>query len=145
MLVSPFQKDNKSLREKILLLDYQLIFLVLLLGIISFFAMYSTERGNFDYYTKSHVYRFIVFFLLFILLSFLKITFWYKISYLFYILVLFLLLAVDLFGITASGSTRWINLSLFNLQPSELMKIGIILFLARYYTKIPTNNINHIK
>ena len=145
MLVSPFQKDNKSLREKILLLDYQLIFLVLLLGIISFFAMYSTERGNFDYYTKSHVYRFIIFFLLFILLSFLKITFWYKISYLFYILVLFLLLAVDLFGITASGSTRWINLSLFNLQPSELMKIGIILFLARYYTKIPTNNINHIK
>ena len=47
-----FYKRNLSFKEKILSLDLKLIFLVILLGIISFFAMYSTERGNFDYYTK---------------------------------------------------------------------------------------------
>ena len=50
-----FYKRNLSFKDKILSLDFKLIFLVLLLGIISFFAMYSTERGNFDYYTKNHI------------------------------------------------------------------------------------------
>jgi rod shape determining protein RodA len=46
------------------------------------------------------------------------------------------LFAVDFFGVTASGSKRWINLFVFNLQPSELMKVALIIFLARYYDKI---------
>ena len=68
MIRNYFDKSNISFRDKAFSLDYILIFLVLLLGIISFFAMYSTERGNFDYYTKSHVYRFCVFFLIFLVL-----------------------------------------------------------------------------
>ena len=56
-----FYKGNLSFKEKILSLDFKLIVLVILLGIISFFAMYSTERGNFDYYTKNHIYRFFTF------------------------------------------------------------------------------------
>jgi len=145
MIKNYFEKSNISFRQKILSLDYQLIFLVLLLGVISFFAMYSTERGNFDYYTKSHFFRFCVFFLVFIFLGFVNIKFWYKSSFIFYFLVLLLLFAVDIFGITASGSKRWISLYIFNLQPSELMKITLILFLARYYNKIPYNDVNRIR
>ena len=48
-------------------------------------------------------------------------------------------------GITASGSKRWINLFFLNLQPSELMKVALIIFLARYYNKIPSRNINSIR
>ena len=59
--------------------------------------------------------------------------------------MLILLFAVDLFGVTASGSKRWINLFFFNLQPSELMKVSLIIFLARYYYKIPSQNVNNIK
>ena len=70
---------------------------------------------------------------------------WYKSSYIFYICVLILLFAVDFFGVTSSGSKRWINLFVFNLQPSELMKITIILFLARYYNKIPYSSVSQIK
>ena len=50
-----------------------------------------------------------------------------------------------MFGVTASGSKRWINLFVFNLQPSELMKITLIMLLARYYSKIPFNDVNRIK
>ena len=145
MRESFFQSKNLSLREKVLNIDYQLFFLIILLGIISVFAMYSTARGNFDYYTKSHLFRFIIFFFIFIIASLLSINFWYRLSYIFYISALLLLIGVNFFGVTASGSTRWINLFVFNLQPSELMKVAIIIFLARYYNKIPGDNINHIK
>ena len=140
-----FSKGNLSLRDKILSIDFQLFFLILLLGIISFFAMYSTERGNFGYYTLSHIYRFLIFFLLFIFFSFIKINFWHKNAYLFYFLVLILLFSVDFFGVTASGSKRWINLLFINLQPSEIMKVALIVFLSRYYHKIPAESVTSIK
>jgi rod shape determining protein RodA len=140
-----FQKGNLNFREKIFSLDFQLIIFILLLGIISFFAMYSTERGIIGYYTISHIYRFFLCFFIFIFFSFFTIHFWYKFSYAFYFLVLILLLGVNFFGITASGSTRWINLYVFNLQPSELMKISLIIFLAKYYNKIPARDVNSIK
>jgi len=140
-----FYKSNLRFRDKILALDFFLIFLVLTLGIISFFAMYSTEQGQFGYFTKSHIYRFFIFFLIFILLSLLKIQLWYKAAYLFYFSIFILLVGVDLFGITSSGSKRWINLFFINLQPSELMKVALIVFLARFYYKIPAENVTNIK
>ncbi len=140
-----FYSKNLSIKEKIFNIDFQLFFLIILLGIISIFAMYSTARGNFDYYTKSHLSRFIIFFIIFIISSLLSINFWHRLSYIFYFLVLMLLVGVNFFGVTASGSTRWINLIVFNLQPSELMKVAIIVFLARYYNKIPGHSINSIK
>ena len=145
MMRNYFQKSNQGLKDKILAFDFTLFFLILLLGIISIFAMYSSERGNFSYYTQSHLYRFSIFFLLFIVISFFKVEFWYKSAYIFYFVILILLFAVDFFGVTASGSKRWINLFFINLQPSELMKVALIIFLARYYDKIPTENVTNVK
>jgi len=145
MIKQHFRGSNLNFRDKILALDFLLIFCVLLLGVISFFAMYSTEQGRLGYFTQSHLYRFFVFFVVFIIISFFKIEFWYKSSYLFYLLILILLFAVDFFGITASGSKRWISLFFINLQPSELMKVALIIFLARYYYKIPSEHVTKIK
>ena len=140
-----FQKRNLNIVDKILTFDFTLLFLILLLGVISLFAMYSSERGSFSYHTQGQLYRFSIFFLFFIVISFLNINYIYKSAYLFYLIILILLFAVDSFGVTASGSKRWINLFFINLQPSELMKVSLIAFLARYYYKIPSQNINNIK
>ena len=140
-----FQKRNLNITDKILAFDFTLLFLILLLGVISLFAMYSSERGSFSYHTQSHLYRFSIFFLFFIIISFFNINYIYKSAYVFYLIILILLFAVDSFGVTASGSKRWINLFFINLQPSELMKVSLIVFLARYYYKIPSQNINNIK
>ena len=145
MIVNYFQKGNLNFKEKIFSLDFLLFFLILLLGIISIFTMYSTEQGKFGYYTQNHLYRFFIFFITFIVVSFFRIQFWYKSAYVFYFVILILLIAVDFFGITASGSKRWISLFFINLQPSELMKIAIIIFLTRYYYKIPAENVTNIK
>ena len=109
------------------------------------FAMYSTDGGEFKYHTKSHILRFSVFFLLFLVLSFVQIRLWHKTSYLIYFVFFLLLLAVKYFGLTSSGSQRWLNLYFMNLQPSELMKVGLILFLAKYYHRVSIENINTLK
>ncbi len=145
MVKNYFYKGNLSFKEKLLSFDFILFFSILLLGVISLFAMYSSERGIFSYHTQSHLYRFSIFFLLFFAISFFRIEFWYKTAYLFYFVVLILLFAVDMFGVTASGSKRWINLFFINLQPSELMKVALIIFLARYYNKIPSQSVNSVK
>jgi len=145
MLRENIRSGNLSFREKIFSLDYYLIFFILLLGIISCFAMYSSEQGKIEYYTLSHIYRFSAFFIFFLIVSFFNISIMYKLSYFFYFIVLVLLFAVDFAGITSSGSKRWINLLFINLQPSELMKIALIAFLARYYYKIPTASVTSFK
>ena len=138
-------QSSLGLRDKILSIDYILVLSILVLGIISMFAMYSTDGGEFKYHTNSHILRFFVFFGMFFLISFIQLRFWHSTSYLIYILIFILLLSVKYFGLTSSGSKRWLDLYFMNLQPSELMKIGLILFLAKYYHRISIDKINSIK
>ena len=145
MFTSRSIQSSLSFRDKIYSIDYILLVSILVLGVISMFAMYSTAGGTYDYHTKSHIVRFIVFFLLFFVISFFDLKIWYRSSTFLYLIFFLLLLGVKYFGLTSSGSQRWINLYVINLQPSELMKIGLIMFLAKYYHRIPTTDVNKIK
>jgi rod shape determining protein RodA len=134
-----------SIIDKMYNLDFTLLFSILLLGVISIFAQFSSSGGNFDYYSKSHALRFGVFFILFLVVSFTQISFWHSSSFLFFFFLLLLLLYVKFYGIQSQGSKRWVNLFVINLQPSELMKIGIILFLSKYYHQISAGDVNKVK
>ena len=138
-------QSSLGLKDKIFSIDYILVISILVLGIISMFAMYSTDGGEFKYHTNSHILRFFVFFGLFFLVSLIQIRFWHDQSYLIYIIFFLLLLGVKYFGLTSSGSKRWLDLYFMNLQPSELMKVGLILFLAKYYHRVSIENMNNIK
>ena len=138
-------QSHLNLKDKILAMDFVLLSCIIILGLISFFAMYSTDGGEFAYHTKSHIVRFFVFFLLFFAASLLKTNFWYSTSIPIYIGILILLILVKYFGLTSSGSQRWLDLYFLNLQPSELMKIGLILFLANYYHRISAGDVNRIR
>ncbi len=138
-------QSNLSLRDKLFSIDYILVVSILILGIISMFAMYSTDGGQFKYHTNSHILRFFVFFVLFFLVSLIQIRFWHDQSYLIYIIFFLLLIGVKYFGLTSSGSKRWLDLYFMNLQPSELMKVGLILFLAKYYHRVSIENMNSLK
>ena len=138
-------QSSMALRDRILSIDYILVVSILVLGIISMFAMYSTDGGEFKYHTNSHILRFCVFFALFFLVSLIQIRFWHDQSYLIYISLFLLLLGVKYFGLTSSGSKRWLDLYFMNLQPSELMKVGLILFLAKYYHRVSIENMNTLR
>ena len=138
-------QSSLALKDKILSIDYILVVSILILGIISMFAMYSTDGGEFKYHTNSHILRFFIFFGLFFLVSLIQIRFWHDQSYIIYILFFLLLLGVKYFGLSSSGSKRWLDLYFMNLQPSELMKVGLILFLAKYYHRVSIENMNSIR
>ena len=145
MLRERINTSRYSIFEKILSIDYFLILIVILIGSISVFAIYSTEGGNFSYYTKNHLIRLLFFFSMFLILSFIRILTWYRFAYFFYLIALILLILVLFFGISASGSTRWLDLYFLNLQPSELMKVAIIVCFARYYHRIQSIDIQSYK
>ncbi len=141
---SSFNQDL-TLFQKIRSFDYTLLICILLLGLISGLSMYSTDGGQFLFHSKSHVFKFLIFFPLMILLSFLNIKFWHDFGYIFYIVVLLFLIWASLYGVKASGSQRWINLYFINLQPSEFMKITIILCLAKFYHRIQLDKVSSFK
>ena len=137
------QLSNQStFLQKTKSIDYILLLCVLTIGVISGFAMYISDGGEVLYHTKSHLIRFSVFFLMMLFFSFINIKTWHKVGYLFYIIVLMLLVWASLYGITVSGSQRWINLYFINFQPSELMKIAIIVCFAKYYNRMQLTNVN---
>ena len=131
-----------TLLQKIKNLDYILLISVLALSAISVFVMYSTDGGEILFHTKNHFVKLAVFFPLMIFIALFNIKFWHNFSYVIYLIVILLLVYVSFFGIKSSGSQRWMDLYLFVLQPSELMKIAIILCLAKYYHRLKFENVN---
>ena len=128
--------------QKLRSFDYILLLCVMLIGLIGIFSMYSTDGGEILYHTKNHALRFCIFFSMMIAISFINIRTWHALSYLFYFVTLLLLIWASFYGITASGSQRWINLYFINLQPSELMKIAIIACFAKYYHRAQIHTMN---
>ena len=128
--------------QKVKNLDFILLFCLIILSIVSVLVMYSTDGGQVLYHTKSHFIKLLTFFSLMIVISFFNIRLWHITSYFIYFILLLLLIWVSVYGIKVSGSQRWINLYFIVLQPSELMKIGIILCLAKYYHRLKVDNIN---
>ena len=141
-----FQHDRLNnqitLFQKIKNLDYILLISVILLSIISVFVMYSTDGGEILFHTKNHFVKLVVFFPLMIFVAFFNIKLWHNLSYIVYFIVILLLIYVSFFGIKSSGSQRWMNVYFFVLQPSELMKIAIIMCLAKYYHRLKIENVN---
>jgi rod shape determining protein RodA len=128
--------------QKVKKLDFILLSSIFSLSIISLLVMYSIDGGQILYHTKSHFIKLLIFFSLMMTISFFNIKFWHIVSYFIYFILILLLIWVSIYGIKVSGSQRWINLYFIVIQPSELMKIGIILCLAKYYHRLKVNNIN---
>ena len=135
-------KKKNNFFQKIKDLDFILLISILSLGVISLATMYSTDGGQILFHTKSHFLKFVIFTLLMLVISFFNIRFWFSLSYIIYVIVILMLIWTINFGITASGSQRWIDLYFINIQPSELMKIFIILCLAKYFHRKRLENVN---
>ena len=123
-------------------LDFILLFCIFLLGFISLGTMYSTDSGEILFHTRSHFFKFVIFSSLMLLIAFINIKFWFSVGYVTYGLIAVMLVWTINFGVTASGSQRWIDLYFINIQPSELMKIFIILCLAKYFHRMRLQHVN---
>ncbi len=130
--------------EKIKKINILFIFIILLLAVIGSGALYSAAGGSFDPWAKKHIIRFCVFFILIFIVSLINLKYLYRYAYIFFILSLLLLGLVEILGTFGLGAKRWIYLYGFSIQPSELIKITLIVALARYYHDLKHEKISHI-
>lgn len=134
-----------SLKDKFCRLSFSYILLIVILACVGTMTLYSAANGSWEPWAIKHISRFGVTMLLMIGLAMVDIRYYYHGAYLFYFATLFLLLVVEITGHIGMGAQRWINLGLFKIQPSELMKVGMVLFLARYFSFTTLQNIRTIR
>jgi rod shape determining protein RodA len=125
-------------------ISWGLILLVCILSGIGFAMLYSAANGNWQPWASKQVARFAFAFIPMIAAALIDIRYWFRIAYWIYGLALALVIAVDLRGFAGMGAQRWIDLGFFQLQPSEVMKIALVMGLARYFHALPAENAGRI-
>ena len=139
------QNQELSLKERFFNMNFTFIIILTILASIGCITLYSAAGGKITPWALNQGIRFGMGLGIMIVAAMLPPEFYYKIATPFYLFTLLLLLIVDIAGHTGMGAQRWINLGFFKLQPSELMKLAIVLQLARYFSNTPYDEIRTIK
>jgi rod shape determining protein RodA len=119
--------------RKILHLNWALILLIIAVSSVGFLMLYSVAGGKIELWAEPQMKRFGLGMFLMFAMAFVPIWFWRNMAGLFYVISLILLLIVEFFGTVGMGAQRWIDLGFMRLQPSELMKVSLVMMLAAYY------------
>ena len=117
-------------------IDWFLLFLLIIISAVGVLLLYSIAGGEWNPWAFNQIIRISIGLLFFIFIASTDIRFWYKISYHLYFLCIFLILITIFYGREISGASRWLNLYFFSLQPAEILKIFVILSLAKYFHSI---------
>ena len=136
------ESNLNILFTKFLKINWSIVFCVVFLGCIGVAALYSAAGGNWNPWAKSHLIRLIIGIILMFIIAFSPPKLFYKLSIISFFLGLLSLIFVKFFGV---GSVqRWISIGGLNFQPSELMKLGLILILARYFDHVSKIQLNKL-
>ena len=130
-----------SKKNRIFIIFIILIGCVIGIGII---MQFSAAQGNFKPWASKQLIHLAIFLPITLTLSFTNINFMKQLAYGFYIFCIGLLIIVHFLGHNAMGAVRWLNLGFFKLQPSELMKIGVVLALTNYFHNLNSALINKL-
>ena len=118
------------LSEKFWQVNWSIILLLCLAAAVGVAMLYSAANGSWEPWAARQAIRFAVGMVILLSVAVVDIRFWLRYAYVFYFLSLFLLAVVEVMGITGMGAQRWLDLGLFQLQPSEIMKVTLVLALA---------------
>jgi rod shape determining protein RodA len=122
-------------------LSWRIIFLILAIGGFGLVVLYSAAGGSLRPWAASQGIKFVVFSAMAIMLSRVPEHYWKSISFIGYAAILVLLIIVELLGAVSGGSQRWLDLGIVRLQPSELMKLFIVLAVARFFDLLPSGEV----
>lgn len=129
--------------QKVYEINWLLPALIYVLGLIGVAMIYAATDGVWNYGAQQHLIRLILAGGIMLFIALIDIRVWYHLAYPLYGSGLLLLIGVDRFGVIRNGSKRWLDLGITDLQPSELMKVAIVLALARYYHDIDKDRVSH--
>ena len=122
-----------SLFRKLLLMNWGLIAIVLAIAAIGVAILYSAAGGQWNPWASRQVARLGVGLVVMVAVALVDVRLWLRYAYLIFGLALGLLIVVDVMGRVGGGAQRWIDFGVLQLQPSELMKLALVLALARYF------------
>ncbi len=111
--------------------------LIAAIGMFGLVVLYSAAGGSFEPWAASQGMKFGLFLAMMLALSQINLSFWLRIAYPLYAVLLLALIGVEALGQISGGSQRWLDLGIIRLQPSEFMKLAIVLALARFYHFLP--------
>jgi len=131
--------------RKVLYFHWPIALLLAAVSCIGFLMLFSVAGGNFNKWAEPQIIRFCVGFIAMIIISFTPISFWRNVSIPAYLISLILLFYVEYFGITGKGAQRWIDLGFIRLQPSEFMKISLVMIIALYYDWLSVDKVSKLR
>ncbi len=119
--------------RKVFYFNWPLALLLAAVSSVGFLMLYSVAGGRLEVWAEPQMKRFVAGMVVMFVISFVPIWFWRNVSALAYGLALALLVGVEFFGDIGKGAQRWLELGPLRIQPSELMKIALVMLLAAYY------------
>lgn len=129
-----------SLAQKFQKLNILMVFIIMVIACIGFSMLFSVANGSWDPWAKNQAIRFSVALLIMIAMALTNIKIWMTLAYPLYIGALALLVLVEFYGSSGMGGQRWLDLMVLRIQPSEIMKVALILALARYFHSLTPEN-----
>ena len=134
-----------TLGQKAWNIHWTFVVLTCCIAAIGVTMLYSAGNGNFDPWASRHVVRFVVGLGALVVVALIDIRLWLRHAYLLYLLTLALLGVVEVAGTAGMGARRWIDLGFLTIQPSELMKLTIVLALARYFHGCSVEDVGRLR
>jgi len=129
--------SRASFSSKLYEVNWLLIALIFLIGLVGVTMIFAATDGVWSRGAFQHLIRLAVCGILMLAIALTDVKVWYALAYPVYGLALVLLIGVEYYGISVNGSQRWLDLGVLRLQPSEIMKLSIVLALARYFHDLP--------
>lgn len=140
-----FKSQSLTLKEKFQGLSFAYLMFIFILAAIGVTMLYSAANGHWQPWALNQLLRFGIGLGVMLTLAMIDVKYFMRFAYIFYFAVLILLVIVEVSGHVGMGAQRWINLGFMKLQPSELMKIALVLALARYFHTTPLQNIETMR
>ena len=135
--------NHLSFSNKLRHLNWGLVVLIAVIGLTGVMLLYSAGGKNWYPWAWPQLARFAIGFVVMLTIAFVDIKFWARAAYPLYVIMLILLVVVEIKGHRGMGAQRWINLGFMVIQPSELMKIALVLALAKYFHGFSLEDVGH--
>jgi rod shape determining protein RodA len=140
-----FTGRDMKISEKLMEFNWGFLLIITLIACIGFAMLYSVADGSFSPWALRQIIRFGVGVCIVIVVALIDIRMWMRVAYPLYGVALALVTAVDIVGFEGMGAQRWLDLGIIQLQPSEVMKVALLLALARYFHGLPLDEVSRIR
>ncbi len=140
-----FTGREMRIGDKLFEFNWGFLLLLTVISCMGFAMLYSVADGNFSPWAWKQMVRFVLGAGIMVVVALIDLRLWMRVAYPMYAVALVLVAAVDVVGFKGMGAQRWLNLGIIQIQPSEIMKVAILLALSRYFHGLTLDEVSRVK